>query len=106
MAAAPVTGVIARLGPHVNALAKAVLDFPGATTPALQRQARDGKTADELIGPYLAKVKQHAYRVVDADIDALTDAGLSDDAIFEVTVAAALGEAERRLDAGLRLLGR
>ena len=106
MASATVAGVISRLGPHVDALARAVLGSPGATTPAVRRQARDGKTADEVIGPYLVKVRQHAFRVVDADIDALTNAGLGDDAIFEVTVAGALGEAERRLEAGLRLQGR
>jgi hypothetical protein len=61
----------------------------------MRRQAYDDKTADEVTGPYLAKVRQHAYRVVDADLEALTDAGLSDDAIFEVTTAAALGDAER-----------
>lgn len=44
------------------------------------------------------------YRVTDADITALRVHGLSDDAIFELTVAAALGEAERRLAAGLALL--
>ncbi|HET6686128.1 MAG TPA: hypothetical protein VFH02_06335 [Jiangellaceae bacterium] len=98
-------GVVSRLGPHVEALVRAVLDSPGATTPAVRREARDGHASDEVFGPYLAKVRQHAYRVVDADVEALTTKGLSDDAIFEVTVAAALGEAERRLETGLSLLG-
>jgi len=101
-----VAGVVSRLGPHVGALVRAVLNSPGATTPAVRRQARDGMTAEEVFGPYLAKVRKHAYRVVDADVEALTTAGLGDDAIFEVTVAAALGEAEQRLDAGLSLLRR
>jgi alkylhydroperoxidase family enzyme len=70
----------------------------------VRREARDGHASDEVFGPYLAKVK-HAYRVVDADVEALTTKGLSDDAIFEVTVAAALGEAEHRLETGLSLLG-
>ena len=106
MATPSVVAVVSRLGPHVEALVKAVLESPGATTPAVHRQVRDGNANDELFGPYLAKVRQHAYRVVDADVQALTAQGMSDDAIFEVTIAAALGEAERRLDAGLAVLER
>jgi alkylhydroperoxidase family enzyme len=106
MATSPAPGDVSRLGPLVDALVGAVLDTPGATSPATRRRVRDGATDDEVFGPYLAKVRQHAYRVVDADVDALTAAGLSDDAIFELTAAAALGEAQRRLAAGLALLGR
>jgi alkylhydroperoxidase family enzyme len=107
MATPPVPGEVSRLGPLVDALVGAVLDTPGATTSATRRRARDGTTDEEVVGPYLAKVRRHAYRFADADVEALTAAGLSDDAIFEMTVAAAaLGEAQRRLAAGLYLLGR
>ena len=47
---------------------------------------------------YLAKVRECAYTVVDRDVEALKEAGLSEDEIFEQTVAAALGEGLRRLD--------
>jgi len=47
---------------------------------------------------YLAKVRERASTVVDEDVDALKEAGLSDDEIFESTVAIALGEGLRRLD--------
>lgn len=47
---------------------------------------------------YLAKVRDRAYTVVDADVDALKDAGFSEDEIFEQTVAVALSEGLRRLD--------
>ena len=47
---------------------------------------------------YLAKVRERAYTVTDADVDALRDAGLSEDEVFEHTVAAAIGEGLRRLD--------
>lgn len=90
----------------MDALVTAVLETPGATDPATRRLARSGTTDNEVFGAYLDKVRQRAYRIVDSDVDALTAAGLSDDAIFEVTVAAALGAAERRLTAGLSLLGR
>jgi alkylhydroperoxidase family enzyme len=53
---------------------------------------------------YLAKVRTKAYTVTDADVDALRGAGLSEDEIFEQTVAAAIGEGLRRLDAAERVL--
>ena len=48
--------------------------------------------------PYLEKVRERAYTVVDADIEALKEAGFSEDTIFEQTVAVAIAEGLRRLD--------
>ena len=53
---------------------------------------------------YLEKVRLHAYRVTDGDVEALKAAGLSEDEIFEATVAAAVGAGLARFDAGLRTL--
>ena len=47
---------------------------------------------------YLEKVHERAYAVTDADVEALKAAGLSEDEIFEQTVAAAVAEGLRRLD--------
>jgi alkylhydroperoxidase family enzyme len=47
---------------------------------------------------YLEKVRDRAYAVVDGDIEALKDAGFSEDEIFEQTVAVAIAEGLRRLD--------
>jgi alkylhydroperoxidase family enzyme len=55
--------------------------------------------------PYLAKVAECAYRVTDADVEALTAAGLSEDEIFEQTVAAAISQGLRRLDAAEAVIG-
>lgn len=52
----------------------------------------------------VSKVAQHAYRVTDDDIDALRSAGYSEDAIFELTVSAALGAGCGRLERGLSAL--
>jgi alkylhydroperoxidase family enzyme len=49
-------------------------------------------------------IERHAYRIVDADTEALAQAGWSDEAIFELTLAASLGAGLRRLDAGLAAL--
>jgi len=54
---------------------------------------------------YLEKVRLHAYEVTDADVQALKDAGFSEDSIFEQTVAVAISEGLRRLDAAERVIG-
>ena len=55
--------------------------------------------------PYLEKVRTAAYRVTDGDVDELKRAGVSEDEIFEATVAVAIGEGLRRLDAARGVLG-
>ena len=54
---------------------------------------------------YLEKVHERAYAITDADVHELNAAGCSEDAIFEQTVAAAVAEGLRRLDAARRVLG-
>jgi len=48
---------------------------------------------------YVDTVARHAYKVTDAELAALQQAGESDNALFEITVAAAVGAALHRLDA-------
>ncbi len=48
---------------------------------------------------YVEKVRRHAYRVVDADVEALRAAGYDEEAIFELTLAAALDAGLARLAA-------
>jgi alkylhydroperoxidase family enzyme len=50
-------------------------------------------------------VRSRAYAVTDADVEALKDAGLSEDTIFEQTVAVSIAEGLRRLDAADRVIG-
>jgi alkylhydroperoxidase family enzyme len=57
------------------------------------------------LAPYLDKVRRRAYTVTDADVAALIAAGVSEDEIFEHTVAVAAAEGLRRLDAGLGAIG-
>ena len=54
---------------------------------------------------YLSKVHERAYTVTDADIESLKATGIDEDTIFEQTVAAALGEGLRRLDAATEAIG-
>jgi alkylhydroperoxidase family enzyme len=53
---------------------------------------------------YADTVRRHAYRTTDAQVEALLEAGMSEDEVFEVTVAAAVGAGLERLDAGLRAM--
>ena len=54
---------------------------------------------------YLAKVREHAYKVTDEDVEALKAAGIGEDEIFEQTAAVAMREGLRRRDLGLGLIG-
>ena len=54
---------------------------------------------------YLDKVRTRAYTITDADVQAVKDAGVSEDEIFERTVAVAVGEGRRRLAAAERVIG-
>ena len=54
---------------------------------------------------YLEKVRDRAYAVVDRDIEALREAGFSEDAIFEQTVVVAIAEGLGRLDRATEVIG-
>ncbi len=85
-------------------LHRAVLESPGHSDPSV-RQAVFNGTEESLAAPvstYLEKVREQSYRIIDRDIQAMKGAGLCEDVVFELTVAAALGAANRRLEAGLR----
>ena len=66
--------------------------------------ARAAPAPDDM-GPYLEKVHERAYDVSDGDVEELLAAGYSEDELFEQTVAAAIAEGLRRLDAAMRVIG-
>ena len=90
-------------------LSGAVLETPGdldctvRKTVAAYAAGQEAEPPAEL-RPYLDKVEKHAYKDVDADLDRLRELGYSEDAIFELSLAVALGAARARLDAGLAAL--
>ena len=86
------------------ALRRAVLELPAHTDTATRAAAAGGDPLPEPLGSYLAKVRERSWRIGDDDVAGLRAAGLSEDEIFELTVAAALGTATRSLNAGLRAL--
>jgi alkylhydroperoxidase family enzyme len=101
---------------NVQRMVDAVLSRPGDTDPALRhaievwsaklggRPAVEvGEIPAELTG-YVTKVALHAYKTLDEDIEALRNAGYSEDAIFEITLSAAIGAGQARLERGLAAL--
>ena len=70
----------------------------------LRRAAYPERAAPPELATYLEKVRLHAYRVTDADVEALKDAGFSEEQIFEHTVSAAVAAGLARLEAGLAAL--
>jgi alkylhydroperoxidase family enzyme len=97
---------LGRLREEADRLVETVVDGEGATSVEARRAAFAGRVDDPAVAHYVDIVRRHAYRVTDEDVERLRGAGLDDDAIFELTVAAALGAGAKRLEVGLSLVGR
>ena len=82
----------------------AVLGPTGALPYETRLPLATGRGIPAELEPYALKIARHAYRVTERDLDALRSAGLDDDAIFEATVAVALGVGLHRRDVGLAAL--
>jgi hypothetical protein len=104
--------------PLFRGLVESILTARGDTDPGL-RQAIEARSAElggglgerpapgeipETLRPYVDKVALHAYKVTDRDIEELKKAGYSEDAIFEITLSAALGAGQSRLERALSAL--
>ena len=74
---------------------RTVLEGPGLTDAALRQQVARGQPPPELEA-LVRKIREHAYRVTDADVDALRSR-YTEDQLFEIIVSAAVGAAEHRL---------
>ncbi|MFJ9779483.1 hypothetical protein ACIRSS_07865 [Amycolatopsis sp. NPDC101161] len=81
-------------------LRESVFEQPAHTNPELRRAAGTGSGLPSPWGDYVALVRDASHRVRDDDVRALLTAGCSEDEVFEVTVAAAVGAALRSFDAG------
>jgi hypothetical protein len=80
-------------------VAEAVLESDGVLQAYVRRAISRGDDPAGL-APLLAKVRAHAYRIVDGDVE-----GLDVDVIFEAVLAAALGSGEERRRAALKAIG-
>jgi len=105
-----------RYATEVKQLLEAVLTGPGAIDPTTREaiEVFSAAQSDRVYLPtgeipgglqaYLEKVVRHAYKVTDEDIQDLLQEGYSEEAIFEITVSAALGAGIGRLEQGLASL--
>jgi alkylhydroperoxidase family enzyme len=94
-----------------NVLGPSGYSEPGVRVHVEAYAARHGQDAEsaaasvpEALRGYVDKVARFAYRVTDEDVQALKRAGYSEDAIFEITVSAALGAGMHRLERGIAAL--
>jgi len=85
-----------------QATAAAVLRGPGTTSTELRRAVAEGAPPEELRA-LVDKIRLHAYRVTDEDLASLRGR-YTEDQLFEIVVAAAIGVAEGQLRAGMRAL--
>jgi AhpD family alkylhydroperoxidase len=87
-------------GDSVQNLRHSVLTAPATTKPSLRTAAAGGDALPEPLQSYVRKVRDASFKITEADITELTEAGYSEDEIFEITVAAAVGAALRSFDTG------
>lgn len=100
----------------IRALCEGVLNSPGETSFELRNRVECASAglsgsivprAEALpvaLENYVRKVVLHAYRITDEDVDSLRAAGYSEEAIFELTISAALGAGMARIQRGLAAL--
>jgi len=86
-----------------NEVIARVLDGAGVAAPSQRHIAFEGKGAPPELQALIDKIEAHAYKVTDNDLRQLQER-YSDDELFELIVAAALGASERRLLAGMEAL--
>jgi alkylhydroperoxidase family enzyme len=67
----------------------------------LRDASQPSRSRPDQMEHYLEKVRLHAYKVTDRDVEELKAAGFTEDEIFEHTVSAATAAGLERLDAGL-----
>lgn len=81
-----------------------VVEGEGETPTTLRRAARANAGLDGATQQLVERVVRYPSEVNDDDLAAARSEGRSEDAVFELVVCAALGEAERQLDEALRLI--
>ncbi len=86
---------------RLAALRAAVFEADALTDQTERAAAADGSELTVELASFLTTVRDASYRLADADVAGLQAAGHTDEEIFELTIAAALGAALHRLDVGL-----
>ena len=90
--------------PLVDALVTAVTTTPGATAPELRARIVHGARGDERTADFVDTVRTASWRITPERVRALVGAGVTEEAVYELTIAAATGAALRRFRAGMSAL--
>ncbi len=88
----------------LGAAAAAVLESPATLPVATRKALADGDLGSmpEEGRTYLTKVEGPSYRTTDLEVSALARV-IGEEAVFEATIAVALGAAQRQIEAALAL---
>lgn len=103
----------ARFAAEMDAIWTAALEAPGDSGLEIRRAAfaaaaavarGDAPDLSQLsaeLAVLVEKIARHAWKVTDRDVEQAKQAGSSEDAVFELTVAAAAGAGSARLERAL-----
>ena len=91
-------------GDQIAGLSAGLVDTTGVTARELREAALRGVRVPDPWTAYVEKVRHASYGITDQDIEYVVAASGSEDAVFEMTLAAAVSAAADRLEAGLRAL--
>lgn len=92
------------IGERLHELRDHIVTVPGELPSPIRKAAVSGSEVPAVAQPYTDKVRLHAYKVIDRDVEDLKAAGWTEDEIFELTTAVALGAGLSRLDQVRRAL--
>jgi len=91
------------IAPDRGALVEQVLKGPGEASPELRIAAAANAGLPPELAALVEKIHRHAYKITDEEMAALRSR-YSEDQLFEIVVAAAVGASQHRFLAGLRAL--
>ncbi|HUA41253.1 MAG TPA: hypothetical protein VMA32_06800 [Streptosporangiaceae bacterium] len=87
-----------------RALVDRILNGEGRSSPEQRASAFSNADVPPPLHPLIDKVATRPAQVTDADFAAAKASGFSEDQIFELVIAAAVGQSARLYDAGLAAL--
>lgn len=79
--------------------------LPVARRREIFEQTRSARLDESVLGRFCTVIAEQSYRVTAEEIAALERSRLSADEIFEAIVVAAVGAAQRRMDAAAVVIG-
>ncbi len=89
---------------ELNPVLRDTLFWRAQLPPATETSANERDGVPELLGKFVDKVARTAYKVTDADINALIEAGYSEEQVFEAIICTAVGAGMLRMDLGVKAM--